>query len=82
MTAAVRAVVTDPPGEPTTLALYVEGTEEAAATIILGPAQCVALASDLLNSARRRFGRLTEAEMARDSLDSYNAALLAMQGRA
>jgi hypothetical protein len=70
-----------PAGPACTLALYVDGSEEPVPTIVLGPAQCVALASDLLNSARRRFGRLTEAEMALDSLDSYHAALLAMQGR-
>jgi len=52
---ATSAVVADPPGEPTTLTLYAE--DSALASITLGPAECVALASDLLNAARRRFGR-------------------------
>jgi hypothetical protein len=52
---ATRAVVADPPGEPTTLTLYNE--DGGLASIMLGPAECIALASDLLNAARRRFGR-------------------------
>jgi hypothetical protein len=52
---ATRAVVTDPPGEPTILTLY--GEDGALAAIPLGPADAIALASDLLNAARRRMGR-------------------------
>jgi hypothetical protein len=52
---ATRAIVADPPGEPTTLTIYDE--DGGLASIVLGPAECIALASDLLNAARRRFGR-------------------------
>lgn len=52
---ATRAVVADPPGEPTTLTMHDESG--AIATLTLGPAECIALASDLLNAARRRIGR-------------------------
>ena len=53
--AASHFQVADPPGEPTTLALY--GPAGALAAIVLGPAECIALASDLLASARVRMGR-------------------------
>lgn len=52
---ATRAVVADPPGEPTTVTLL--GESGALAILALGPAECIALASDLLNAARRRLGR-------------------------
>jgi hypothetical protein len=55
MTAATRAIITDPPGEPSTLTLYRD--DDALAAIPLGPADAVRLASDLLLAARRRFGR-------------------------
>jgi hypothetical protein len=54
---ATRAVVTDSPGEPTTLTLYAE--DIALAAVVLGPADAVWVASDLLNAARRRLGRPT-----------------------
>jgi hypothetical protein len=47
-------VVTDPPGEPTTLTL---SNDTNAIAIPLGPAECLALASDLLLAARVRYGR-------------------------
>jgi hypothetical protein len=56
---ATRAVVADAPGEPTTLTLYDESG--GLAVIVLGPADAVRIASDLLNAARRRFGRPTSA---------------------
>ena len=49
---AGRAVVADPPGGVT---LY--SADKALAELQLGPAEAVALASDLLLSARRRCGR-------------------------
>ena len=52
---ATTAAVVDSPGEPTTLTLY--GSAGAVAAIVLGPAECVALAADLLASARVRMGR-------------------------
>jgi hypothetical protein len=48
---ATRAVVADPPGEPTTLTLYTD--DGAVASITLGPADAVGIASDLLSAARR-----------------------------
>lgn len=57
---ATRAVVADPPGEPATLTLYDDAG--ALGSIALGPADAVALASDLLLTARLRFGRAHEAE--------------------
>jgi hypothetical protein len=54
---ATRAVIADPPGEPTGLTLYSDNGP--VASITLGPAECVALASDLLTAERRRFGRVT-----------------------
>jgi ethanolamine utilization microcompartment shell protein EutS len=56
---ATRAVVADPPGQPTTLTLYDDAG--ALGAIILGPGDAVALASDLLLTARLRFGRAHEA---------------------
>jgi hypothetical protein len=53
--AATRAVVTDPPGEPTTVTLY--GDDGALASVVLDPATCVGLAADLLGAARIRLGR-------------------------
>ena len=52
---AGRGVVSDPPGSPTTLTLY--AADQALAELQLGPAEAVALASDLLLAARRRYGR-------------------------
>ncbi len=52
---AGRAVVSDPPGSPSMLTLYSAG--QALATLELAPAEAVVLASDLLLSARRRYGR-------------------------
>ena len=53
---ATRAVVADPPGHPATLILYDD--RGALCSIMLGPAEAVALASDLLLTARARLGRL------------------------
>ena len=55
MPVAGRAVVSDPPGAPSILTLYTG--DQALAELQLGPAEAVALASDLLLSARRRYGR-------------------------
>jgi hypothetical protein len=55
---ATRAVVADPPGQPATLTLY--NDRGALGSIVLGPADAVALASDLLLTARARLGRLLE----------------------
>ena len=52
---AGRGVVSDPPGATTTLTLYTG--DQALAALQLGPAEAVALASDLLLAARRRYGR-------------------------
>ncbi|MBM3573858.1 MAG: hypothetical protein FJX52_16100 [Alphaproteobacteria bacterium] len=52
---AHQAQVLDPPGEPTTLVL--SGAEGELVRLILGPADAMALASDLLLSARARMGR-------------------------
>lgn len=52
---AGRAVISDPPGSPSMLTLYTG--DEALAEMQLGPAEVVSLASDLLLSARRRYGR-------------------------
>jgi hypothetical protein len=52
---AHQARVLDPPGEPTTLIL--SGAEGDLVRMILGPADAMALASDLLLSARARMGR-------------------------
>ena len=52
---AGRAVISDPPGGVTTIALY--SADNALAELQLGPAEAVALASDLLLSARARYGR-------------------------
>ncbi len=52
---AGRAVVSDPPGAPSMLTLYTG--DHALAELQLAPAEAVALASDLLLSARRRYGR-------------------------
>jgi len=53
---ATRAIVSDPPGQPARLTLY--DAEGALGSIALGPAEAVALASDLLLTARVRLGRL------------------------
>ncbi len=52
---ATRAVITDPPGEPTTLTLYAAGG--AVAFVHLDPATAVGLAGDLIEAARVRLGR-------------------------
>jgi hypothetical protein len=57
---ATRAVVSDPPGEPTSIALYDDAGALASAQ--LDPATCVDVASDLLNAARIRLGRGAAAE--------------------
>jgi hypothetical protein len=44
-----------PSEEPTTVTLY--DANGALTSIALGPAECIALASNLLNAPRRRFGR-------------------------
>jgi hypothetical protein len=56
---ATHVVVSDPPGDPTTLTIY---NETSALAIHLGPSECVALASDLLLAARIRYGRPTAGE--------------------
>ncbi len=50
-----RAEISDPPGEAMTLTLF--AGEKALAELQIGPAEAIALASDLLLSARRRYGR-------------------------
>ena len=52
---AGRAVVADRPGASMILTMY--AADEALAEMQLGPAEAVALASDLLLSARVRYGR-------------------------
>ncbi len=52
---AGRAAISDPPGAPSMLTLY--SADEALAELQLAPAEALALASDLLLSARRRCGR-------------------------
>ncbi len=52
---AGRAAISDPPGAMSMLTLYTG--DQALATLELAPAEAVALASDLLLSARRRYGR-------------------------
>ena len=52
---AGRGVVSDPAGASTLLTLYTG--DQALAELPLGPAEAVALASDMLNAARRRYGR-------------------------
>ena len=52
---AGRGVVSDPPGASTMLTMC--AGERALAQLPLGPAEAVALASDLLLAARRRYGR-------------------------
>ena len=55
---AGRGVVSDPPGASTLLTLYTG--DQALAELPLGPAEAVALASDMLNAARRRYGRASK----------------------
>ncbi len=50
--------VVDPPGASTMLTLYTG--DQALAELPLGPAEAVALASDMLNAARRRYGRASK----------------------
>lgn len=57
-TIATRAVVSDPPGQPATLTFYDD--DGPLGSIVLGPAECLALASDLLLAARVRYGRPRE----------------------
>ena len=52
---AGRAVVADPGGGPTVLTMY--AGDQALAALELAPSEAVALASDLLLAARRRYGR-------------------------
>ena len=56
---AGRAVVSDPPGAPSMLTLHT--SDQALASLELAPSECVALASDLLLSARARYGRTHKA---------------------
>ena len=58
MPVAGRGVVSDPPGGTTTLTLY--AADQTLAELQLGPSEAIALASDLLLSARRRYGRPRE----------------------
>ena len=51
---AHRAVLSDPAPDMPRLTLYIDG--EAIAAVNLSAAQCVALASDLLDAARIRMG--------------------------
>ena len=57
MNAAVRCVVVDEPGEGCVLALYQEGDDSTLARIQLGAADAVRIAADLLQVARRYYGR-------------------------
>ena len=57
MNAAVRCVVVDEPGEGCVLAMYEDGSESVLAHIVLGPADAVRIAADLLQVARRYYGR-------------------------
>jgi hypothetical protein len=52
---ATRAMVIEQPGEPIKVAPCDDGT--ALASLVLGPADAIKLADDLLNAARRRMGR-------------------------
>jgi hypothetical protein len=52
---ATRAIVIEQAGEPVKLLLCAD--DAMLASLLLGPADAAALASDLLNSARRRLGR-------------------------
>lgn len=52
---ATRVIVVDRPGDATAVELY--RADQCVVTLQLGPVECVALAADLLNAARRRFGR-------------------------
>jgi hypothetical protein len=52
---ATRALLIEAAGEPIKLAQCSD--DESLAVLTLGPADAVALASDLLNAARRRLGR-------------------------
>jgi hypothetical protein len=52
---ATRATLIESGGEP--LKLVLRSDDESLAVLTLGPADAVALASDLLNAARRRLGR-------------------------
>lgn len=61
--AATRAVVTDPPGEPTRLALYRD--DVLLASVQLDPASAVGIAGDLLEAARLRLGRARAADAAK-----------------
>jgi ethanolamine utilization microcompartment shell protein EutS len=54
-------VLGDPPGQAATLTLYDDAG--ALGCIVLGPAEAVALASDLLLTARLRYGRAHPAEI-------------------
>ena len=55
---AGRGIVSDPPGGSTTLTMYF--ADKALAELQIGPAEAVALASDMLNAARRRYGRASK----------------------
>ena len=57
---AGRAVIADPPGAPTVLTLY--AGDQALASLELAPSEAVALASDMLLAARRRYGRAKQEE--------------------
>jgi hypothetical protein len=79
MKPCVRAVVSDPAGYPTVLTLYAADDDEPVASIALGPHLAVQLAAELLRSAGRRFGRLTDEEMSADSIACYGTALKALR---
>jgi hypothetical protein len=55
---ATRAVVADHPGASTTLTRYDDAG--ALGCIVLGPADALSLAHDLLGAARIRYGRLPQ----------------------
>ena len=52
---AGRAVVSDPQGAPSMLTIY--AGDQVLAALELAPSEAVALSSDLLLAARRRYGR-------------------------
>ena len=58
MTECDRIVVIKPPGRPITLELYADAISDPVATIVLGPADALNTATELLIAARRRFGRM------------------------
>jgi hypothetical protein len=65
--------VSDPPGQPAALTLH--DSDGAIGSIVLGPADAVAVASDLLLTARARLGRLLECP----AIESWRA-LVSLEG--